>query len=227
MGDGVWEDPAWIDLRGRMLVVRNQPEVIAQVRRQVDAIRAQAIWKLATTAEIVKVPEALASRLGMAGVISPEGSRLLREGREKGHVETVDAVRLTNIRGVRNFVREGQAIPYLQDFEVEIAQAANIGNPVMQHAFSGTQLDIEAARSVDGGDGEAMQQNNVEFSRTDVPMPIRTLDTRHGPIEFREMELFRVRTGVQIPLGETAIVASWVPARRAGRVDPMETLRIE
>lgn len=201
----VWEDPAWIEVRGGLVLLRNHPAILGRVGRQVAAVRKGSLWNLVTTAEIVEVPEDLASSMELGGVLTPASQRMLAEAKQAGRVRMLDAMRLTNMRGVRNFVRAGTEIPYLQDFEVEIAQGSTIGNPVVQDVFSGAQLDIEAARSVDGGSVHM----NVEFLLTHVGSPMRTLATQHGAIELPEMDRFQVRTGVQVPLDRTALVATW------------------
>lgn len=204
-GEETWEDPAWIEVRGGIVYLRNRPEVLERVRGYLGKLREKLMWNLTTTAELVEIPESLAASVGPQGVLSTASEKALADARRAGVARTLEAVRLTNMRGARNFVRAGRDMPYMQDFEVEIAQAATIGNPVIRTVFSGAQLDLWAGRSTDGGS----VQLNVDFLKNAVTTPIRTIATQHGPIELPSVARFRVQTGVQVPLGRTALAASW------------------
>ncbi len=204
LGEAAWEDPASVEARGGTLYVRNTPAALARAERAIGDLRKQATWSLVTTAEIVELPEDLDFDVG-AGVLDDAARRTLAEARASGRVRTVDSLRLTNYRTARNTVRSGESIQYLQDFEVEIAQSAEIGNPVFHSAFSGAQLDLQAGRSPDGGS----LQLDVDFMGTRVHRPIRTLSTTQGDVELPVMDVLRLRTGVQTPVGRTVLAGSW------------------
>ncbi len=201
----VWEDPATIEGRNGMLIVRNTPEVLARVERTIAAVRRAAPWTLVVAAEVVELPAAMAAPFGENGLLSDAAVEALHAARRAGDATSLDALRLTSMRGRRNVVRVGTVVNYLQDYEVEIAQASEIGNPVFMDVFVGSQLALTAGLAPDGQ--AALLE--VDFVRTGMPMPIQKLNTTHGEVELPELEIFQLRTAIDAPFGRTILVGSW------------------
>lgn len=206
----VWEDPATIEGRQGMLIVRNTPDVLARVEATIAALRRAAPWTLVVAAEVVDLPAAMAAPFGESGPLSAAATDALQAARTSGDAVTLDALRLTSMRGRQNVVRAGTVVNYLQDYEVEIAQASEIGNPVFMDVFVGSQLTLSAGLAPDG----QAAQLEVDFARTAMPMPIPKMNTNHGEIELPELEIFQLRTAVDAPFGRTVLVGSWAHGGR-------------
>lgn len=121
--------------------------------------------------------------------------------------ENVDAPRLlvyNNTRASMHFLRN---ISYIKDFEVEIAQAAAVANPVIGTVHDGVALDVRPVV-----DSElrfiAMELRPTVMS---LQLPIPTFTTTLGvgqpiSIQLPEVTLQRVRTTVTMPDGGTMML---------------------
>ena len=98
--------------------------------------------------------------------------------------------------------RVGREVSYLQDYDVEIAQEATIGDPIRQSVLEG--LAVFAHAMLD--DSAAGARLDLRLDRTSLERPVRRVDTEHGPLELPSMELTRVRTSLWAPLGKTIVV---------------------
>ena len=106
------------------------------------------------------------------------------------------------LSGERLSQRAGQAISYLQDYDVEIAQEATIGDPIRQTVFAGTTVTV-AAHLDESARGARL---DLALDRTAVQKPVRRVDTEHGPLELPVLELTRLQTSIWVPLGKVTIV---------------------
>ncbi|MHC4953865.1 MAG: hypothetical protein ACYTGZ_08240 [Planctomycetota bacterium] len=98
--------------------------------------------------------------------------------------------------------RVGRRLGYLQDYEVEIAQEAHIGDPNRWEVFSGMAVELRAMLD-ESGSGARL---DVQIDRTKVQEPVRRVDTEHGPLELPVLSLTRVRTSAWLPLGKISII---------------------
>ena len=104
--------------------------------------------------------------------------------------------------GQRLSQRIGRRVSYLQDYDVEIAQEATIGDPIRREGFSGLAVELEAMLD-DGGNGARL---DFEVVRTHLASPIRRVDTEHGPLELPVLELSRLMSSAWVPLGKPCVV---------------------
>ncbi|MHC4847246.1 MAG: hypothetical protein ACYTEG_02195 [Planctomycetota bacterium] len=98
--------------------------------------------------------------------------------------------------------RSGREVSYLQDYDVEIAQEATIGDPIRQSVLVGLAVSLHGY--LDDAAGGA--RLDLGLDRTAMEQPVRRVDTEHGPLELPVLELTRVRTAVWAPLGKTVVV---------------------
>ena len=81
---------------------------------------------------------------------------------------------------------------------------ADLGVPVAHAVLSGLVVDLEGALASDGGS----VQLDVRVTKTRLHTPFRTLPTAHGDVELPELDVFRVRTSVHVPLAATALAGA-------------------
>ena len=91
------------------------------------------------------------------------------------------------IRGAPTGVRAVRTLPYLADFEVEIAEGAVIANPVVQRFDSGHTLQIEAAPLV----GRAGILVPFDLTYTEASDRLRRLATPHGALDLPDLSVWR------------------------------------
>lgn len=205
--------PATWDLEGagimnrfNRLYMRNAPYVLDAVEKNLTTLRKEFLTAGVTRAELISMPEATAMQLGLeaGAVVSAANLAQVRQTLEAGDAQRQGGARVTTMAGARNTASSGRRISYLSDFEVEIAKGAAISNPVMQNVVSGAVLDVQTARTVGG----QSMQTVLRFTRSLVKRPLRKVTTPHGELEAPEMDLFRVRSVVRIPLGQTMVAAT-------------------
>ena len=127
---------------------------------------------------------------------------VLRAVEKSTRSTVVTAPKLTAFNGERANITVLNQVSYIQDFDVEIAQRAQIGDPIVQTLRDGVILDITPIVSAD------RRYVTLELRPTVAILqrPIKTLQTTlaNGPpvvIQLPELEISRVRTTVTMPDG--------------------------
>ncbi len=132
---------------------------------------------------------------------------ILRAVEKSDRSTLVVAPRLTAYNGQRANVTVLNQISYISDFDVEIAQAAQIGDPIVQTLRDGVILDLRPVVTAD------RRFITMELRPTIALLqrPIRTFQTTlaNGPpvtIQLPELRIQRVRTTVTMPDGGTLML---------------------
>ena len=132
---------------------------------------------------------------------------VLRAVAKQERGEQIDAPRLLIYNNARCSMHHLRNIAYVRDFEVEIAQAAAVANPVIGVVHDGVALDVRPV--VDA----SMRFITMELRPTvmTLSLPIPTFTTTLGvgqpiSIHLPEVTMQRVRTTVTIPDGGTMML---------------------
>lgn len=132
---------------------------------------------------------------------------ILRAVQKSERIETVTAPRITVNNGARANVSVLNQVAYVQDFDVQIAQAASIADPIIKVIQDGVILDVRPVVSAD------LQFITLELRPTIAVLqrPIfeqpTTLGTQNSvTIQLPEVEIQRVRTSIPIPDGGTVLL---------------------
>lgn len=127
---------------------------------------------------------------------------VLRAVSKQERSEEIDAPRLLIYNNSRASMHHLRNISYIRDFEVEIAQAAAVANPVIGTVHDGVSLDVRPVVDAD------LRFITMELRPTvmQLKLPIPTFTTTLGvgqpiSIQLPEVTLQRVRTTVTIPDG--------------------------
>jgi len=119
----------------------------------------------------------------------------------------VIAPRLTAYNGQRANVTVLNQVSYISDFDVEIAQAAQIGDPIVQTLRDGVVLDLRPVVTAD----RRFITMELRPTIAILTRPIATFQTTlaNGPpvtIQLPELKIQRVRTTVTMPDGGTLLL---------------------
>ena len=119
----------------------------------------------------------------------------------------VVAPKLTAFNHERANVTVLNQVSYIQDFDVEIAQRAQIGDPIVQTLRDGVILDLRPVVSSD----RRFITMELRPTVATLQRPIRTFQTTlaNGPpvtIQLPELQIQRVRTTVTMPDGGTLML---------------------
>ncbi len=196
----------FLDARNGQLYARNTPAVLDAIGSRLATLRREFIWSTVTSSEIVEVSDALGRRLQAAPdrVLTAAGAAEIEAAVKAGEARRLGLTRVATMRGGRNAVTSGRRRAYISDYEVEIAGESTIANPVIQRCLSGTVLDVRPNLTAGGQAAETV----LRFARTEVKTPLRKVLTPHGELSVPEMEMFRLRAALQVPLGKTLIAGS-------------------
>ena len=132
---------------------------------------------------------------------------VLRAVSKQERSEQIEAPRLLVYNNTRASMHYLRNISYIRDFEVEIAQAAAVANPVIGTVHDGVALDVRPVVSAD------RRFINLELRPTiaNLVRPIEQRSTTLGSsnsvtIELPEVEIQRVRTSIPMPDGATVML---------------------
>jgi type II secretory pathway component GspD/PulD (secretin) len=132
---------------------------------------------------------------------------ILRAVQKSDRSTVVIAPRLTAYNGQRANVTVLNQVSYISDFDVEIAQASQIGDPIVQTLRDGVILDLRPVVSADRRFITMELRPTVAI----LTRPIATFQTTlaNGPpvtIQLPELAVQRVRTTVTMPDGGTLLI---------------------
>ena len=132
---------------------------------------------------------------------------ILRAVSKSERVQLVTAPRITLYNTARGNVSVLNQVAYVADFDVEIAQAASIGDPIIQTVQDGVVLDVRPVVSAD------RRFITLELRPTvaDLVRPIQEIVTTLGSqnsvtIQLPELDIQRVRTSIPMPDGGTVLL---------------------
>jgi len=132
---------------------------------------------------------------------------ILRAVSKSERVELVTSPRISLHNTARGNLAVVNHVAYVQDFNVEIAQAASIGDPIVGIVQDGVVLDVRPVISAD------RRFITLELRPTvaELKRPIREVVTTLGSqnsvtIQLPEVEYQRVRTSIPMPDGGTVLL---------------------
>ncbi|MDA1194365.1 MAG: hypothetical protein O2894_04205 [Planctomycetota bacterium] len=130
---------------------------------------------------------------------------ILRAVEKSERIQEITAPRITVYNTQRANVSMLNQVSYVQDYEVEIAQASNIANPVIQTIQDGIVLDVRPVVSADRRFVQLELRPTVAVLQR--PIPTFSTSLAAGPIsanapvilQIPELQVSRVRTTVNMP----------------------------
>ena len=137
---------------------------------------------------------------------------ILRAVQKSERIETITASKVTVYNTQRAVVEVLNKVAYVADYDVEIAQAANIANPIIRNAIDGVVLDVKPVVSSD------RRFITLELRPTVAtllrPIPTFSTSLASGPItasapvviQVPKLTKSSVRTTVTMPDGGTLLI---------------------
>ena len=123
-------------------------------------------------------------------------------------VELVTAPRVLVFNTARSNLSVINQVAYVQDFDVEIAQAASIADPIINIVEDGVVLDVRPVVSAD----RRFVTLELRPTVAELQRPIETFVTSLGvsgnsvTIQLPELDISRVRTSIPMPDGATVLL---------------------
>jgi len=155
-----------------------------------------------------------------------EVEAVLRAVSKQERSEQIEAPRLLIYNNTRASMHVLNEISYIKDFEVEIAQAAGVANPVIGTVYDGVSLDVRPVVDSD------LKFITMELRPTVMSLsrPIPNFTTTLGvgqpiSIQLPEVALQRVRTTVTLPDGATMMLGGMRLVERQNLVSGVPVLK--
>ncbi len=200
----VVEPETWDSIEGADIAPKNSSLIVTNIPRVQRGIKVMLdrLGKIARRHVVVDV---------IALPVNKETAALLRqrprelspaEAKALGAMKALGTLRVTCFNGQQSVQRSGARHSYLQDYDVEIAQASTIGDPIRAEVFSGFSAEIQATMDL-SAKGVLLQ---CRLERTRLDEKIRKLDTEHGPLDLPVLEVTRVSTSLWAPFDRMVVV---------------------
>ncbi|MEX1025635.1 MAG: hypothetical protein WD226_11225 [Planctomycetota bacterium] len=136
---------------------------------------------------------------------------VLRAVSKSERVELVTAPRLLVFNTARSNVTVTNQVAYVQDYDVEIAQAASIADPIISVVQDGVILDVRPVVSADRRFITLELRPTVATLQRPIATLVTSLGVSGNPvvIQLPEIDISRVRTSVPMPDGGTVLLGGF------------------
>ncbi len=132
---------------------------------------------------------------------------ILRAVSKSQRVQLITAPRITVHNAARANLSVLNQVAYVQDFDVEIAQAASIADPIIQVIQDGVILDVRPVVSADRRFLTLELRPTIAELKRPIPERVTTLGSQNSvTIQLPEVEIQRVRTSIPMPDGGTVLL---------------------
>ena len=132
---------------------------------------------------------------------------ILRAVSKSERIELVTAPRILVHNTARANLAVLNQVAYVQDFDVEIAQAASIADPIIAVIQDGVVLDVRPVVSADRRFITMELRPTIAQLQRPIREQITTLGSQNSvTIQLPEVEVQRVRTSIPIPDGGTVLL---------------------
>ena len=132
---------------------------------------------------------------------------ILRAVEKSQRVELVTAPRITVHNASRANLSVMNQVAYVHDFDVEIAQAASIADPIIEVIQDGIILDVRPVVSADRRFLTLELRPTIAELQRPIAERVTTLGSQNSvTIQLPEVEIQRVRTTIPMPDGGTVLL---------------------
>lgn len=132
---------------------------------------------------------------------------VLRAVSKSERVEVVTSPRITVYNTARGNLSVLNHVAYVSDFNVEIAQAASIADPIVNIVQDGVTLDVRPVVSADRRFITLELRPTIAVLKRPIREVVTTLGTQNSvTIQLPEVEYQRVRTSIPMPDGGTVLL---------------------
>jgi type II secretory pathway component GspD/PulD (secretin) len=132
---------------------------------------------------------------------------VLRAVSKSERVELVTSPRIVVYNTARGNLAVLNQVAYVQDFNVEIAQAASIADPIVNVIQDGVVLDVRPVVSADRRFITLELRPTIAQLKRPIQEIITTLGSQNSvTIQLPEVEIQRVRTSIPMPDGGTILL---------------------
>lgn len=132
---------------------------------------------------------------------------ILRAVEKSQRVQLITAPRITVHNAARANLSVMNQVAYVQDFDVEIAQAASIADPIIEVIQDGVILDVRPVVSADRRFITLELRPTIAELKRPIPERVTTLGSQNSvTIQLPEVEIQRVRTSIPMPDGGTILL---------------------
>lgn len=132
---------------------------------------------------------------------------VLRAVSKSERVELVTSPRITVYNTARGNLSVLNQIAYVQDFNVEIAQAASIADPIVNVVQDGVTLDVRPVVSADRRFITLELRPTIAVLKRPIREVVTTLGSQNSvTIQLPEVDYQRVRTSIPMPDGGTVLL---------------------
>ncbi|HEV8111639.1 MAG TPA: hypothetical protein VGR31_02605 [Planctomycetota bacterium] len=132
---------------------------------------------------------------------------ILRAVSKSERVELVTSPRITVYNTARGNLAVLNQVAYVQDFNVEIAQAASIADPIVNVVQDGVVLDVRPVVSADRRFITLELRPTIAALKRPIREVVTTLGSQNSvTIQLPEVEIQKVRTSIPMPDGGTILL---------------------
>jgi hypothetical protein len=192
---------AWLELGYGTLRMRAAPEAVEGAERMLGALEAAFRWSLETDVEVLDAPAEL--ELTPGTLLEPRQSAALAAAVGSGAAARLDRVRVTSYAGARSHAVVGDERTIVADYDVEIAEQAEITRPVVLPLRTGVVVDL-APGLASTGDAATF---SVRFTRSEQ-VSLRNAASAAGEIQCPEVRMLKLRLDLEVPFGRTGVVGA-------------------
>lgn len=202
-----WEElrSASIEETRGILMVRHTSVVHARIEALLDELRKKAASQVNVEVKVLYLSDAtLRSVLGdeSASILTPAAEERLMAVLESKQARLVHSGSVACTNSQRVSLSDVGQVSYVQDYDVEIAQAASIPDPIVSTLREGLIFDV---RPTLAGSGDlVVLEVRVENAR--AHRPIETIETPVGTVETPNLELTKLRSILAVPVGRMVVV---------------------
>jgi hypothetical protein len=216
---GSWEEllSTSISATERNLVVVHTAGAHARVSEFLRGLRSRSGRQISLEVEVVSLTDADRRALtGDGPVLADEALATLRGWIADGRARRLDAGRVLARNNQRVALVDLKPHAYVYDYDVEIAQGATIGDPLVNKFHEGLVVDV---RPIVAGRGSHVVLE-CRLERAQLAGRIPKLETAVGTIELPVIALTRVGCTLSAPVDRTVVVGGAL-AGKAGVSAPL------
>ena len=205
-----WDElrSASIEYRNGILVVTHTARVHEEIAAFLAELRSRAASQLTIDVRGIRLSGAdLDAVLGDASalVVSEDGERRLAKLLEEGRATVLFAGAVQCVNTQRVNLTELTRRSYVQDYDVEIAEASSIADPIVQVLEEGVVVDV---RPFLAGNGElAILEVRADLAHLDG---MGEIETPVGNIELPKLSILRIRTTLATAIGRSVVIGGTV-----------------